>query len=61
MAAVEDTMKRRRLLKVAATALMCMNNPANLTDEEVRALSDFLEQEAKDLGFDGWIDAYHKL
>lgn len=61
MSAVDDELKRRRVLKAVTICMMCADNPAHLTPEESEALTEFANDEAIELGFENWVDAYHKL
>lgn len=61
MAAVQDSLNDRRLLSAMCRALMALDQPKDLTGEEREALSQYADEQAKVQGFEGWVDAFHKI
>lgn len=56
-----NEVEARRLLKAITVTMMCADNPANLDQEEIEALTEFANDLAIEQGFENWVDAYHKL
>lgn len=38
---------------------MALDNPADLTSDEREALEKFTDDQAKEQGFENWVDAFH--
>ena len=42
-------------------ALFMVSDPWPLDEIDYNIMLDFLENESRSMGYDGWIDAYHEL
>lgn len=58
---MSDLAHKRLLLRACCRALMAADHPSQLTQEEAQALTQFCDEQARELGFESWVDAYHNL
>lgn len=61
MSVLSNAASRRVFLRACCRALMCADNPADLTGEERKALEEFCNEEAQVQGFANWTEAFHNI